>query len=125
MSQAEQLITASTNWTGGAWFNLANTDTDGRTWNLISTASANSEGAGKLLVRDATGGGAVRMTFNTNGNVGIGTTGPNAKLHVAGGDVAITTQSNGVILRATDGPNCYRVTVNNAGTLSTAAVTCP
>ena len=67
----------------------------------------------------------MRMTFNTNGNVGIGTTGPNAKLHVAGGDVAITTQSNGVILRATDGPNCYRVTVNNAGTLSTAAVTCP
>jgi len=65
------------------------------------------------------------MTFNTNGNVGIGTTGPNAKLHVAGGDVAITTQSNGVILRATDGANCYRVTVNNAGTLSTAAVTCP
>src|SRR5437660_1454537 len=78
----------------------------GRTWNLISTGSGNGEGAGKLLVRDATGSGAVRMTVNTNGNVGIGTTGPNARLHVSGGDAAVGTQGFGVILKATDGSNC-------------------
>jgi environmental stress-induced protein Ves len=58
-------------------------------------------------------------------NVGIGTTAPNATLHVAGGDAAITTQGNGVILRATDGANCYRVTVNDLGILGTAVVACP
>ena len=41
------------------------------------------------------------------------------------GDMAIKTQGTGLILRATDGANCFRVTVNNAGTLSTASVTCP
>ena len=51
--------------------NLANTDTGGRTWNLISTASTNPEGAGKLLLRDANAA-AVRATFDNNGNVGIG-----------------------------------------------------
>ena len=124
VSQVEQIITASSSWHGGTWFNLANTDTGGRTWNLISSASQNGEGAGKLLIRDASSD--VRMTFDTNGNVGIGTTGPNAKLHVSGGDAAITTQGNGLILRATDGIKCYRVTVNNAGVLSTTNLgTCP
>ena len=60
-----------------------------------------------------------------HGNVGIGTTSPNARLHVSGGDAALTTQGNGLILRATDGANCYRVTVNNAGILTTTLVTCP
>lgn len=58
-------------------------------------------------------------------DVGIGTTTPNAKLHIVDGDVAITTQGNGIILKATDGPNCYRITVNNAGVLSNSSVPCP
>ena len=41
------------------------------------------------------------------------------------GDFSIKTQGKGMILRATDGANCYRVTVNNAGVLSTGAATCP
>ena len=59
------------------------------------------------------------------GNLGIGTTGPGSKLQVVGGDAAISTQGNGLILKATDGANCFRVTVNNAGTLSAGSVTCP
>ena len=58
-------------------------------------------------------------------NVGIGTTAPNAKLQVTSGDAYVQTQGKGIILRATDGPNCYRVTVNNAGVLATALITCP
>ena len=61
----------------------------------------------------------------SGGNVGIGTTAPNAKLHVSAGDAAITTQGNGLILRATNGPNCYRLTVDNAGVLAQALVPCP
>lgn len=59
------------------------------------------------------------------GNVGIGASSPTAKLQVDGGDAAVTTQGNGLILRAGDGPKCFRVTVNNVGTLNTAEVTCP
>lgn len=66
-----------------------------------------------------------RLTIDTSGKVGIGTTGPNAKFQVTGGDAAISSQGNGLILKATDGANCYRVTVNNAGALSTALVACP
>ena len=61
----------------------------------------------------------------SGGNVGIGTTAPSAKLHVSAGDAAITTQGNGLILRATNGPNCYRLTVDNTGTLAQALVPCP
>jgi len=54
------------------------------------------------------------MTMHTDtGNIAAAT-----------GDVAISTQSKGLILKATDGPNCYRLTVNNSGTLATAPVTC-
>ncbi|MBI4397057.1 MAG: hypothetical protein HY548_08185 [Elusimicrobia bacterium] len=42
-----------------------------------------------------------------------------------GGDVAVLTQGKGVIFKATDGANCFRVTVNNAGSLATTQVTCP
>lgn len=59
------------------------------------------------------------------GNVGINDTTPDARLEVVGGDIGISTQGNGLILKATDGSNCYRLTVNNAGTLATASVTCP
>lgn len=61
---------ASTN-IGGTWFNISNTSAGGRTWNLISTGSNNSEGVGKLLLRDGNIG-AVRLTVDTNGNAGIG-----------------------------------------------------
>jgi hypothetical protein len=97
VSDTEQLITASTNWTGGTWVNFANTDPGGgRVWNLISTGSANSEGPGKLVLRDATGGGNVRMAFDTVGNVGIGTVGPLDKLQVTG-DIRVGTGTTGCV----------------------------
>lgn len=65
-----------------------------------------------------------RMTL-VGADVGIGDTTPDSRLEVAGGDIGISTQGNGLILKATDGATCYRLTVNNAGVLATASVTCP
>ena len=69
-------------------------------------------------------GGAIFGNL-ASGNIGVGTAAPYSKLEVAGGDIAATTQGTGLILRATDGANCFRVTVNNAGALSTVSVPCP
>jgi len=82
-SAVQTLFSLQGSHTGGTWLNLVNASPGGRSWNVIATGSANGEGPGKLLVRDATAG-AVRMTFATNGNVGIGTTSPAARLDVNG-----------------------------------------
>jgi hypothetical protein len=65
------------------------------------------------------------LTITGQGMVGVGTSNPSARLQVTEGDAYIESQGNGVILKATDGSKCYRLTVNNAGTLSTALVSCP
>lgn len=49
--------------------------------NIVSTGSANGEGAGKLAFNDQTVG-STRMLIDTNGNVGIGTSTPTEKLYV-------------------------------------------
>lgn len=60
----------------GAGIKLANTDTGARTYSLYNTF-------GTLVVGDETAG-AVRVGINSSGNVGIGTSSPQAKLHVTG-----------------------------------------
>jgi predicted RecA/RadA family phage recombinase len=129
--------------------NRVMTSPDGITWTSRTSAADNewtsvTYGNGLFVVAATSGAGNRVMTSGKQdyqvlahnniyqgglsvmgGNVGIGTTNPGAKLQVAGGDVAVTTQGNDVILRATDGANCFRVTVNDAGALSTALVACP
>jgi hypothetical protein len=55
-SRADAFPTVAVDGAGprGTWLKLNNTSAGGRDWNLISTGSANGEGAGKFLVYDDT-----------------------------------------------------------------------
>jgi hypothetical protein len=64
---------------------LADTRTNGHTWNIESGRTL-----GQLSFRDGTAA-VERMTINGDGNVGIGTTSPYAKLSVTSTSVASTT----------------------------------
>ena len=66
----------------------------------------------------------VQMVIDHTGNVGISAGAPNAKLQIGSGDVYVENSANGIILKAPNG-SCYRVTVNNAGTLVSTLITCP
>ncbi|MFN8471151.1 MAG: hypothetical protein U0822_02930 [Anaerolineae bacterium] len=65
----------------GAWLGLNSVATGGKNWSILSTGNANSEGPGKLLFHVD---GAVKMTMDPAGNVGIGTVNPSYKLDVSG-----------------------------------------
>jgi hypothetical protein len=85
-------FTTTSSATGGTWSRLTNTSVGGREWGLISTGSGNGEGAGKFLIRDGSVGG-VRMAFDTDGDVGIGTVTPAGKLDVTGADPRIAIRN--------------------------------
>jgi hypothetical protein len=68
--------------------------TGGRRWNLLATGGTAGEGQGLFLIKDSTVD-QNRIVIDTSGNVGIGTSSPNARLQVAGGDVQFNNSSNG------------------------------
>ena len=85
-------------------------------------------GSGGLNNATAIGYGAIVSTSGSlvlgNGaKVGIGTSSPTAKLHVAGGNVYIANP-NSLIITSPNGA-CWFITVSNTGALSTISVTCP
>lgn len=49
---------------------------------------------------------------------------PKSRLHVFNGDVNIDQIGSGIIIKSPNG-SCWRVTVNDTGTLVTTAITCP
>ena len=79
---------------GGRYFSLDNTDTGGRHYGFISTSNAHgSLGGGDfaLLDFDVSGNDAARtrLLLDSSGNVGIGQTTPDEKLHISGGGIKV------------------------------------
>jgi hypothetical protein len=85
-----------------------------------AVASFGDQGNFQIDAQNVPGG---RFTVTPQGNVGIGTPIPNAKLHVAGGNVYIANP-NSLIITSPNGA-CWFITVNNAGALSTISTPCP
>jgi hypothetical protein len=56
-------------------------------------------------------------------NVGIGTTAPKSRLHVAGGNVYIASP-NSLVITSPNGA-CWFIKVSDAGALSSSATACP
>jgi hypothetical protein len=86
--------------TGGTVLGLENTSTGGEIWRLYSTGSANSEGAGNLLLRG--GNVAPQMIIQSGGNVGIGTTSPDSLLHLQktrSGLISNGTSDTGAVIK--------------------------
>ena len=74
----------------GTWLTINNSLA--RSWNIIASSTNNAEGAGKLVFRDATAN-AVRMTLDTAGSVGIGTSNPAGRLDVTGADPRVAIRN--------------------------------
>jgi hypothetical protein len=65
-----------------------------------------------------------RMKIDNSGKIGIGTVTPSSILTVSGGDVNVLDIGSGIIMKSPNG-NCWRITIDNSGTLIRTAITCP
>ena len=129
----------------GAVITLTNTGTSGRSWSIFSTNTSFSQGGGKFLLYNATAGTDAFVVDSSN-NVGIGTTSPGQKLHVAGftrthgislndgavsgfigyekswlgsgsNDVAIASEGGNNIRFYTNGTTSVRMMINTVGNI--------
>lgn len=97
--------------------------------NLLPNSSGNLDfGSAAAYWKDAYFSGNVTLPggiWRSDGNVGIGTNSPNARLTVVGGDAATTNAGSGIIVKTPNGSSCYRIAVNNSGVVTSTSVACP
>jgi hypothetical protein len=77
------LVTVDPTSTTGTILRVSNGDVGGHIFDLLSTGSANTNGAGRLDFFDKTAG-LSRLSITSSGNIGIGTTSPSQVLSVQG-----------------------------------------
>jgi hypothetical protein len=65
-----------------------------------------------------------RMRLAENGNLGIGSAEPAAKLHIADGDIYIEDIERGIIMKSSGG-QCWKGIMSDNGTLAFYPVDCP
>lgn len=76
------------------------------------------------LTTDSTFSPLKEIVINQDGNLGIGTKTPEAKIEIQDGDIYINNSSHGIILKSPDG-NCWRVTIDNNGEFQKSQIDCP
>lgn len=105
---------------------LSNTTEGGNTY-----LGATTNGTPGIFNATAIGYGAIVSQSNSvvlgqnSASVGIGTSAPQAKLHVEGGNILVKTPAAGIILRSPDGATCRLLRIDNVGALILTAVVCP
>lgn len=76
------------------------------------------------LTTDSTFSPLKEVVISQDGNLGIGTKTPKAKIEIQDGDIYINNSSHGIILKSPDG-NCWRVTIDNNGEFQKSQIDCP
>jgi hypothetical protein len=84
---------------------------------IISNAVATPTGASPSI-------GDRIMAMRTTGEVGIGTSDPNARLEIADGDIFISDIQRGIIMKSPNG-QCWRGTLDDTGVLRFNIIECP
>ena len=92
---------------------------------IIATVAAQGTSGAVTVTTNCSTASLGGFSFNSNsGNIGIGTNSAPSKLTIGGGDVNIQDVGSGIILKSPDG-SCWRVTIDNNGTLVRTKITCP
>ncbi len=68
--------------------------------------------------------GDIKMAITADGNIGVNTSDPKAKVEIADGDIFISNINRGIIMKSPDG-KCWRGTLDNSGNLVFALIDCP
>ena len=87
------IIVSGDGGSNGVRLNLKSTAASGRQWMLMSGGTSHG-GAGVFNIRDGTSGNN-RLTIDSSGNIGIGTTSPGSRLHVTGGNFLVNNNGSG------------------------------
>jgi len=92
---------------------------------ILRTGSSNNpNGVIKFMTGHSFGSSIERMRLDADGNFGIGTEQPKAKVQVTDGDVYIDNPNRGIIMKDVNN-KCWRITLGAAGNLVTSEIPCP